>query len=140
MLTYRGKLVGFIMRCELHLFLEDILPTYDPEDLFTKALSHFQKEDYPKNSAVMGALIVIHKDYMNERLTDILVGKGTVEAMSYGFKSIVTISTNPISLRLVLSAGGKLLKEVDATKHGKTAKIYVLHTDYADIVKVKSKL
>lgn len=140
MVLYRNQLVALAMACELHLFFEDMLPLIDPEDPYALAFKEISKEDYPKNTAALSSLLVVHKDYMNEKLSSFIIEKAIADGIKYGFKSILGGSTNPISRSISLKLGGKLLKELTITRNGKTAKLYLLRNDLADIIKAKPKL
>jgi hypothetical protein len=76
MLVYRNKLVAFGMAAELHLFLDDMLPLMDPEDPYAQVFKGINKEEYPKNTAVFASLLVVHKDHMNEKLSNLLIERG----------------------------------------------------------------
>ena len=140
MVLYRNKMVAMAMAAELHLFYEDMLPLMDPEDPYAQAFRCINKDDYPKNSTVMASLLVVHKDYMSTKLSNFIIEKGILDGIAYGFKTVVGGSTNPISRKISFKLGGKLIKEVNITRNGKTGKLYLLRNDLADIIKVKSKL
>jgi hypothetical protein len=140
MVLYRNKLVALAMACELHLFFEDMLPLIDPEDPYVQAFKEINKEDYPRNTAALASLLVVHKDHMKEKLSNFIIEKGIIDGIGYGFKSILGGSTNPISRSISLKMGGRLLKELTITRNGKTGKLYLLRNDLADIIKARSKL
>jgi hypothetical protein len=77
---------------------------------------------------------------MKEKLSNFLVERAIKDGLAYGFKTIIGCSTNPISLQISTKLGGKLVKQLNLTRNGKTAKMYLLRNDLADIIKVKSKL
>lgn len=117
-----------------------MLPLIDPEDAYVQAFNIFNKQDFPKNTAVLASLLAVHKDHMNEKLTNILIERAIKDGLAYGFKTVIGASTNPISHKISLKLGGKLVKELTITRNGKTAKIYLLRNDLADMIKAKTKL
>ena len=67
-----------IMACELHRFIDDMLGLVDPEDPYAQAFQIFTKEKYAKNEALLGSLLVVHKDYMKYNLTNFIIMKTVI--------------------------------------------------------------
>lgn len=52
-----------------------MLPLMDPEDPYAQVFKSINKQEYPKNTAVFASLLVVHKDHMNEKLSNVLIEK-----------------------------------------------------------------
>lgn len=82
----------------------------DPEDPYIQIFKYMNPMDYEKDSAVFGSLLTVHKDYMNFKLSRYLIENSVKYAIDNGFKYVIGTATNPISLKLALGYGGKVLK------------------------------
>jgi hypothetical protein len=58
----------------------------------------------------MASLFAVRKEYMNQKLGNLLVYYAYPDLVAHGIKYLFGTSTNPISVKLALNFGGKVLK------------------------------
>jgi len=82
--------------------------------------------DYEKDTAVLGSMLTVHKDFMKYQLSKYLIDYSIKYAIDNGFKYFFGTATNPISRKISLNYGGKILKELTINRNGKDGTITLI--------------
>lgn len=133
-LRHKGKIVAVVMAIELKAFYTDLLSMIDPEDPYIQIFKHLNPDDYPVDTALLGSMLAVHKDYMKGRLSKMIIEHGVRQAVADGFQYIFGTATNPISLKISLQYGADIIKDSIITRYGKQGKMTLVRISLPKLV------
>jgi hypothetical protein len=118
------------MGCELRVFFSDLLTMIDAEDPYVQVFKYMNPNDYEKDTAAMSSMLTVHKDFMKTKLSKYLIDHSVKYALDNGFKYVFGTATDPISRKITLDYGGKILKELTINRNGKEGVITLMMVNF----------